>query len=126
MRKVMLDVALFHQATDTPLLLQPTIPAKARSNLRVALIQEECDELIEAIGRRDLVEIADACADLIYVVAGTAHEYGIPLEEVWDEVQRSNMAKVDPTTGKVRRREDDKILKPEGWTPPDIATILFK
>jgi len=68
--------------------------------------------------------LSDGLADLIYVCVGCALEYGIPLDRVGDEVQRSNMAKVDPLTGAVRRRLDGKILKPEGWTPPDIAGVM--
>jgi predicted HAD superfamily Cof-like phosphohydrolase len=73
----------------------------------------------------NIVEIADAIADSIYVLIGTALEYGIPLDAVWGEVQISNMAKVDLDTGKVRRREDGKVLKSEGWTKPDIRKALY-
>ena len=62
---------------------------------------------------------------MIYIAVGTALELGIPLEPVWDEVHRSNMAKVDPETGKVRKREDGKVLKPEGWVRPDIAGAIY-
>jgi len=65
--------------------------------------------------------LAKELVDVIYVFIGTALRYGIPLDAVWDEVQRSNMAKV---SGDVRRRDDGKILKPEGWTPPDILSIV--
>jgi predicted HAD superfamily Cof-like phosphohydrolase len=64
-------------------------------------------------------------ADSIYVIVGAAIEYGIPLSAVWDAVQKSNLAKRDPSTGKVRRREDGKILKPDGWKPPDIRAALW-
>jgi predicted HAD superfamily Cof-like phosphohydrolase len=63
-------------------------------------------------------------ADSIYVIVGAAIEYGIPLAAIWQAVQDSNMLKVDPTTGKVIRREDAKILKPPNWQPPDIERIL--
>lgn len=59
------------------------------------------------------------------VLCDAAHSYGIPLAAVWDAVQAANMAKVDPVTGKVRRREDGKILKPDGWQPPNIAAVLW-
>lgn len=89
------------------------------------LINEEHKETIDAIDADDLVEVADGLADLIYVCVQAARKFGIPLAKVWQAVQRSNMAKVDPETGRVRRRpEDGKILKPEGWQPPNIAEIL--
>lgn len=69
-------------------------------------------------------KIADGLADVIYVAVGAALEFGIPLDRVWAEVHRSNMAKVDPATGKVIKRADGKVLKPEGWTPPDVAGVL--
>lgn len=91
---------------------------------------EERDPLVDvedakdAVRRELMVEIADGIVDAIYVLAGCGMTMGIPLGKVWHEVQRSNMAKVDPETGKVRRRDDGKILKPEGWTPPDVAKAL--
>jgi len=89
------------------------------------LIKEEYREMMDAWAQEDMAEFADGIADLIYVLVFSAHAYGIPIEEVWDEVQRTNMAKFPD--GKVLRRESDgKILKPEGWTPPDIKSILDK
>jgi predicted HAD superfamily Cof-like phosphohydrolase len=73
---------------------------------------------------KSLPDIADAIADSIYVLVGTALEYGIPLDRVWAAVRAANMAKVDPVTGLVRKRADGKILKPDGWQPPDIAGVL--
>lgn len=124
MKKVLDDVRAFHEACDLPVLVTPAIPSAERIRLRCDLLEEEVFEFFAATDNHDLPAIADALADLIYVIAGTAHEFGIPLEEVWDEVQRANMAKVDPVTGKVRKREDGKVLKPKGWTPPDIEAIL--
>jgi predicted HAD superfamily Cof-like phosphohydrolase len=67
-------------------------------------------------------EVADGALDLIYVSAGLLHSCGIPDPHgLWDEVQRSNMAKVDRKTKKVLRRPDGKVLKPEGWSPPNLA-----
>jgi predicted HAD superfamily Cof-like phosphohydrolase len=119
------DVAEFHYATDTPCFSGPAaFPADARIALREKLFNEEYDELLRALAGLDIVEVADALGDLIYVAIGAALEFGIPLDRVWAEIQRTNMAKVDQATGKVTRRADGKILKPEGWTGPRIAEIL--
>jgi predicted HAD superfamily Cof-like phosphohydrolase len=96
-----------------------------QAELYVDLIIEEFKELMAAYGNRDKVEIADACADLKWVVEGLEHSLNIPQQEVWDEVARSNLAKISPS-GKVEKREDGKVLKPEGWTPPNIKAILRK
>lgn len=98
----------------------------AQAELYVDLIMEEFRELITAYGNRDIVEIADACADLKWVIEGLEHTLGIPQQQVWDEVARSNLAKIDPLTGQVLKREDGKVLKPEGWTPPNIKAIIRK
>ena len=124
MRKLLDDVAAFHLACDVPVVDKPTAPPRDRAGLRADLILEEAVETLNAIADRNIASIADGLADLIYVCVGTALEYGIPLDRVWDEVQRSNMSKVDSATGKVRKRADGKVLKPEGWTPPDIAGVL--
>ena len=95
----------------------------AQANLYMNLIIEEYKELMVAFGNRDMVEIADACADLKWVIEGLEHTLKIPQQEVWDEVARSNLAKISDD-GKVHKREDGKVLKPEGWTPPDIKSII--
>lgn len=93
------------------------------AQMRYELIREELEEYKTALVKNDVVGIADALADLLYVVYGAAHTHGIDIQPVFDEVHRSNMAKVGPD-GKVIRRADGKILKPEGWTKPDIAGVL--
>lgn len=125
MKQLLDDVRAFHEACGVPCLDRPAIPDFERIDLRLALIDEEQHELIDAAVEGDLVRVADGIADLIYVLVGTALELGIPLDRVWAEVHRANMAKVDPVTGKVRKREDGKVLKPEGWTPPDIESALY-
>lgn len=122
-RQLMHDVAAFHRATGQPVLTYPLL-VEQRVEFRKALIKEEYEEVIEAFDAGDLVELADGLADLIYVCVGAALEMGIPLDRVWSEVQRSNMAKIDRLTGKVEYREDGKVKKPEGWTPPNIAGAL--
>ncbi len=131
------DVRTFHKACDQPAPETLTRPSTETVQLRINLIEEECKkELLPALrALRDfhlprsetgasMVAIADGIADTIYVLVGTAVAFGIPLGPVWAEVQRSNMTKVDPATGKCRLREDGKVLKPDGWTPPDIAGVM--
>jgi predicted HAD superfamily Cof-like phosphohydrolase len=94
-----------------------------QSELYVDLVIEEFRELMTAYANRDMVEIADACADLKWVIEGLEHTLNIPQQEVWNEVARSNLSKISQT-GKVIKREDGKVLKPEGWSPPDIRAII--
>lgn len=100
----------------------PGVPQKENGDMAFELVREEFEELKKAHEAGDVVEVADALADLIYVTVGLGITYGIPLEEVFAEVQRTNMAKFPG--GKVIRREDGKVLKPEGWKSPDIVGIL--
>lgn len=101
---------------------KPLLPNEEERKLRIKLLREEFEEYLEGEENNDLVEIADALADLIYIACGTAVSYGIPLDVVFDEVHRSNMAKL--VNGKPIYREDGKVLKPEGWTPPDVERII--
>lgn len=104
---------------------QPALPnEKEVRSLRIKLLLEEVQEYLTAEGADDLIGVADALGDIAVIIFGTAAAYGIPLPEVFDEIHRSNMAKVSEH-GSVIRREDGKILKPEGWTPPNIEKVLF-
>ena len=85
------------------------------------LMREEVTELDEA---EDIVEMADALIDILVVTIGAGLSLGLPMDRLWNEVMRSNLAKVDSSTGRVRKREDGKVLKPDGWKPPEIAAIL--
>jgi predicted HAD superfamily Cof-like phosphohydrolase len=118
------DVKDFHQAFGQRIGEKPELPDREERILRRNLITEEFNELTDAEYANDLVEIADALADIIYIACGTAVSYGIPLDDVFAEVHRSNMAKL--VNGKVIRREDGKVQKPAEWTPPDIRSILDK
>ena len=117
--KMLDDVCDFHVKFGVPVKPSPGFPDDTRIALRSNLVVEEIRELLEAIGNDDIVGTADGIADAIYVLIGMAMEFGIPLELVWNEVHRSNMTKVGGAI-----REDGKILKPEGWEPPDIASCL--
>lgn len=96
-------------------------------SLYVKLIDEEWNELhdaLEAQAEPDRVETLDALVDLLVVTLGAIHSMGADSQGAWDEVMRTNFAKVDPATGKVRRREDGKVLKPSDWTPPQLEKFL--
>jgi predicted HAD superfamily Cof-like phosphohydrolase len=118
------DVRDFHIAFSQPVGDAPHLPDENERHLRKILLQEEVDEYLSAELENDLVEVADALADIIYIACGTAVSYGIPLDKVFEEVHRSNMAKL--VDGKPLKREDGKVIKPVGWTPPDIAGVLKK
>ena len=100
------------------------------------LIKEEFDELQVAHGidpetgeqvrPSDPVETLDALLDILVVTIGAIHSAGFDGEGGWKEVMRTNFAKIDKETGKVRKREDGKVLKPLGWTPPDLNSFITK
>jgi predicted HAD superfamily Cof-like phosphohydrolase len=119
------DVKDFHIAFGQRVGEKPELPDDlAERDLRYKLLKEEFEEYEKAESENDIVEIADALADLIYIACGTAVSYGIPLDKVFAEVHRSNMAKL--VDGKPIYREDGKVMKPAGWTPPDIKGVLDK
>jgi predicted HAD superfamily Cof-like phosphohydrolase len=112
-------VAEFHQTFDIAREPVPTIPDEATSRLRVRLIQEEFDELQEALNQRETVAVAKELADLLYVVYGTAVSCGIDMEPVFREVHRSNMSKVGG-----HKRADGKWVKPASYSPACLEPIL--
>ena len=91
-----------------------------------ALIEEEHKELKVALADHDDVEIVDALLDIIVVTIGALHSFGADAEGGWKEVMQTNFAKIDKDTGKVRKREDGKVLKPLGWVPPDLTPFIKK
>jgi predicted HAD superfamily Cof-like phosphohydrolase len=86
------------------------------------LVTEEFNELTQAVIKKDIVETADACADLIWVVEGLMYSLGIDPQTVWDEVARSNHSKT--VDGMLIKREDGKVLKPASYSPPNIQRVL--
>ena len=88
------------------------------------LITEEYNELREAIEANDRVEQLDALVDILVVTMGAIRAGGFDGEGAWKEVMDTNFAKIDPETGKVRKREDGKVLKPEGWQAPELAPFV--
>jgi predicted HAD superfamily Cof-like phosphohydrolase len=95
-------------------------------DLYIDLIDEERKELQEAIDAKDPVEIVDALTDILVVTIGALHSMGADAEGAWKEVMKTNFAKIDKETGKVRKREDGKVLKPLGWVPPDLKPFVKK
>lgn len=90
------------------------------------LIEEEVEEFTTAYRHYDKVEMLDALVDILVVTIGAIHSMGADAEGAWKEVMRTNMAKIDPETGKVRKREDGKVLKPMGWTAPELKPFMEK
>ncbi len=100
---------------------------QAQFDLYVKLIDEEYnDELKEAIANNDKVEMLDALIDILVVTIGAIHSMGADGEGAWKEVMRSNFSKIDKETGMVRKREDGKVLKPVGYSPPELAVFVKK
>lgn len=146
------QVADFHRTFNAPVLDTPQIPSEQRCQLRVSLLQEELNELSQAIKDNDLVEIADALCDIQYVLSGAVLEFGLgdKFVELFNEVQRSNMSKAcsteeeaqrtldhykqkDGTEGYYKqvgdkwvtyRNGDDKVLKSISYSPANINSML--
>jgi predicted HAD superfamily Cof-like phosphohydrolase len=95
-------------------------------DMYVKLIGEETGELADAITAKDPVETLDALIDILVVTIGAVHSMGADAEGAWKEVMRTNFAKIDKETGKVRKREDGKVLKPLGWEPPNLKPFVSK
>jgi len=148
------DVAKFHDTFSLPILDTPQIPSKKRCELRISLLQEELDELKEAIADNDLVEVADALCDIQYVLSGAILEFGLAddFKGLFDEVQRSNMSKTCKTMEEaeatqahylktkdtesfieekdgeflVYRKSDKKVLKSIKYSPADMKGMVEK
>ena len=147
------SVAAFHDVFNLPVLWSPVIPDEKRCNLRVALLQEELDELKTAILENDIVGVADALSDLQYVLSGAVLEFGLgdKFKSLFDEVQRSNMSKtcksldeaketqkyylenkntesfIEEREGEylVFRTADKKVLKSVNYSEADLESIVF-
>ena len=126
MRQQLAQVLQFHEAFGVHIEHQPTacLP-EALTTMRATLMEEEFDEYRAACTNGDVVEIADALTDMLYVVFGTIITQGLQdvAVELFDEVHRSNMSKLDEN-GQPVLREDGKVLKPERFSHPDLASIL--
>jgi predicted HAD superfamily Cof-like phosphohydrolase len=129
MERQIMQVRAFQTAFDAPMPEKPTLLDPKRAKLRHKLLQEEVTEIKKALLIEDeleaLEEISDGIVDSMYTLLGTAHEYGVAdrLALMFDEVHNANMRKLGED-GKPIYRKDGKVIKPEGWTPPNLKTIL--
>ena len=113
----------FMEAFGQSVQVDPTWPDFNTRELRIELIQEELEELSDAVADRDMVQIADALTDLLYVVYGAGHSFGIDLDECFQEVHSSNMSKLGED-GRPIYREDGKVMKGPSFFEPDLEGIL--
>ncbi|AEM69440.1 hypothetical protein Murru_0386 [Allomuricauda ruestringensis DSM 13258] len=121
-------VELFHNSFGLGVSQEPKADlGKDKNNLRFNLMDEENREYLEAANNNDLVEVADALGDMLYILCGTILEHGMQykIEEVFEEIQRSNMSKLG-ANGKPIYREDGKVLKGPNYFKPDIQNIIDK
>jgi len=118
------DVRIFMEACGQEVKDRPSFTDEnyKQAVLYLNLIREEMEELEEGFENQDIVETADACGDLIWVILGLCNSLGIPMGPVWQEITTSNMSKT--VEGKVVRRDDGKILKPDTYFPPNIHRAL--
>ncbi len=110
----------FNQEVKT----SPELPSKEVRQLRLELIAEELNELWDALEADDLIEVADALTDILYVTYGAGLAFGIDLDKCFTEVQRSNMTKLGED-GKPLYREDGKIMKGPNFEQPNLTSVLF-
>lgn len=121
-------VEKFHEAFRIENNYEPTVDlSEADILLRYKLMREENEEYLEAANNGDLIEVADALGDMLYILCGTILKHGMQhkIAEVFEEIQRSNMSKLDKD-GNPIYREDGKVLKSDQYFKPDIASILNK
>ena len=111
------DVVKFIEACDQK-------PSPSNLYLYKDLITEEYREFLDGYNSEYEVEQLDACMDMIWVILGYCYMKGWDVNGAWNEVVRSNLMKINPETGKVNKREDGKVLKPEGWTPPQLKQFI--
>jgi predicted HAD superfamily Cof-like phosphohydrolase len=111
------DVSTFIEACDQE-------QTDENIDLYFELIKEEYGEFVDSVEQGNEVEQLDACMDMIWVILGYCYMKGWNVKGAWNEVALSNLLKIDPETKKVIKREDGKILKPEGWKAPDLTKFV--
>lgn len=117
-------VEQFMRSFEQEVAVTANFPSKTVQELRYELIREELGELFDAMQDQNIVEVGDALTDLLYVVYGAGHAYGIDLDKCFAEVHRSNMTKLGDD-GKPIRRADGKVMKSSNYEPPKLAPIIL-
>ena len=117
-------VGIFMKTFGQEVKNKPSFSTDKVNKLRIDLIKEELDELKEAIDSKDLLEVAYALTDILYVTYGAGHAFGINLDKCFDEVQNSNMSKLDKN-GKPIYNEAGKVMKGPNYLKPDLSKFVF-
>ena len=117
------SVGTFMETFGQEIKTKPEFPDAETTNLRLELISEELEELYDAMESKDIVGVADALTDILYVTYGAGHAFGVDLDKCFEEVQRSNMSKLGED-GKPIYRDDGKVMKGENYSPPDLKKCL--
>ena len=116
-------VGIFMKTFGQDVKTKPSFSTEKINKLRIDLIKEELEELTEAMSKRDLLEVADALTDILYVTYGAGHAFGIDLDKCFDEVQNSNMSKLDEN-GKPIYNEFGKVMKGPNYFKPDLSKFV--
>ena len=116
-------VGIFMKTFGQEVKNKPSFSTDKINKLRIDLIKEELDELNEAMRNKDLLEVADALTDILYVTYGAGHAFGIDLDKCFDEVQNSNMSKLD-NNGKPIYNNDGKVIKGPNYFKPDLSKFI--
>jgi predicted HAD superfamily Cof-like phosphohydrolase len=114
----------FMSAFNQEVLVEPVFPDFNLAALRLDLIEEEVQELRDGLGKNNLLEVADALTDILYVVYGAGHAFGIDLDDCFNEVHRSNMTKLGEDGSPVYR-DDGKVLKGPNYSEPDLTEFVY-
>tara|TARA_B100000963_G_scaffold55055_1_gene43218 strand:- start:7970 stop:8341 length:372 start_codon:yes stop_codon:yes gene_type:complete len=116
-------VGVFMKTFGQDVKIKPSFSTDKINKLRLTLIKEELDELTEAMNNKDLLEVADALTDILYVTYGAGHAFGIDLDKCFDEVQNSNMSKLDKD-GKPIYNDQGKVMKGPNYFKPDLSKFV--
>ena len=116
-------VGVFMKTFGQDVKQSPSFSTDKINKLRISLIKEELDELIEAMNKKDLVELADALTDILYVTYGAGHAFGVNLDKCFEEVQNSNMSKLD-NNGTPIYNDKGKVMKGPNYFKPDLRKFI--
>ena len=116
-------VGIFMKTFGQEVKIEPSFSTEKINKLRIDLIKEELEELTEAMNNRDLLEVADALTDILYVTYGAGHAFGIDLDKCFEEVQNSNMSKLDEN-GKPLYNDSGKVMKGPNYFKPDLSKFV--